>query len=200
MIWPIKNIGIGHISITQRFGENPQIYKKFGMDGHNGIDIGADLKTPVYASHDGSLKFLHDTDGNGNLQGYGMYAEITAPDKKTTYAHLSKFEGKNRQVKEGDLIGIVGSTGFSTGPHLHFGIKLLKNGQVQNYNNGYFGSVDPEPYLMNNEFVKVINIKGAVGLVILADTAENLVFLGKAHGKAITINPDGSIQTDYTIA
>jgi hypothetical protein len=52
---------------------------------------------------------------------------------------------------------------------------------------------------MQNEFVKTINIKGAIGLVILADTVENLKFLAKSYNKTITVNPDGTIPTEYRI-
>lgn len=62
---------------------------------------------------------------------------------KSLYAHLSEVKVKvGDKVKRGKVIGLSGSTGFSTGPHLHFGIKL-KDADI---NNGYLGYSDPNPY------------------------------------------------------
>lgn len=158
LLWPIKDLVSYQIYqiydrlpyISQVFGEHPEVYAQFGINGHNGIDIAAAIGTPIYAAHDGTIKFLKDIK-DGKLVGYGNYAEITDSEKKTVYGHMSKFEGSNRDVKAGDIIGYVGSTGFSTGPHLHFGLKPIP----QDINNGYKGSIDPMPYLkiMNDNIV-----------------------------------------------
>lgn len=153
LLWPIKDLVSYQIFqiydrlpyISQGFGENPQIYAPFGINGHNGIDIAAAIGTPIYASHSGKITYATQTSG------YGKYAQIKDSEKETTYGHMSKFEGSNRDVKAGDIIGYVGSTGFSTGPHLHFGLKPIP----RDINNGYKGSIDPMPYLkiMNDNIV-----------------------------------------------
>lgn len=85
---------------------------------HNGIDISCAHGTPVYAPADGVVV------KKGYHGGFGNLLEINhGNDVETKYGHLSKFNvSKGQRVKRGDLIGYVGSTGRSTGPHLHFEI------------------------------------------------------------------------------
>jgi hypothetical protein len=70
---------------------------------------------------------------------------------KTIYYHLEKVLVKaGDKIKQGQIIGLADNTGkYTTGSHLHFGLKFLKNGKVENYYNGYFGAVDPAPYFAN---------------------------------------------------
>lgn len=169
MIWPIKNLVSYKVIqiydkkpyISQGFGENPQIYAQFGMKGHNGIDIAADTGTPIYASHAGRVRYTTDTSG------YGGHARITDSEKETIYGHMSKFEGTSRNVKEGDVIGYVGSTGFSTGPHLHFGIKVFPI----NNNNGYSGSIDPMPFLKSMNQTKPYLAKDGKTILLVTPMA-----------------------------
>ena len=90
--------------------------KKF----HAGIDIAAKKGTPVYASSSGEVKTSSfNNNGYGNLIVIDHGSEIT-----TWYGHLDERLVKaNQKVKKGELIGKVGSTGRSTGPHLHFEIR-----------------------------------------------------------------------------
>ena len=87
---------------------------------HLGIDYAAAWGTPVKAAYDGKVIF------RGRKGGYGNVIEIVHKGGyKTLYAHLSKFRRSlrvNKRVKKGEIIGYVGSTGISTGPHLHFGL------------------------------------------------------------------------------
>lgn len=89
---------------------------------HKGIDFAAPTGTPVYAAGDGVITF------SGWRGGYGKYVSVKHNGTYTTaYAHLSAIGVKNGQrVKQGQIIGRVGNTGNSTGPHLHF--EVLKNG------------------------------------------------------------------------
>lgn len=84
---------------------------------HPGVDIKGTLGSPVYAAADGTI-----TQAGWNRGGYGNQVIIDHPDGRSTrYAHLSKIDveiGDN--IKQGQVIGLVGSTGRSTGPHLHF--------------------------------------------------------------------------------
>lgn len=103
---------------------------------HQGVDLAAKLKTPVYATADGIvIQKVKSRKGYGNKitieHGYGY---------KTVYAHLYSFNVKSGQkVKKGDVIGYVGTTGLSTGPHLHYEI-LVDN-----------KSVDPNLYLLYDD-------------------------------------------------
>ncbi len=87
---------------------------------HLGIDYAAPAGTPVKAAYDGKIIF------KGRKGGYGNVIEIAHKGGyKTLYAHLLKFKRgirKNKRVRKGEIIGYVGSTGLSTGPHLHFGL------------------------------------------------------------------------------
>lgn len=95
----------------------------FGMrDGnhHDGIDIKAASGTPIYAASDGTVVYV------GNLRGYGNLVIIRHADRfHTTYAHNQKNMVKvNQRVDTGATIALVGSTGRSSGPHLHFEVRL----------------------------------------------------------------------------
>jgi LysM repeat protein len=115
-VWP--TVGL----ITTYFGERGWASPR----GHAGIDISAPWGTPVRAATDG--KVVGATFSGG---GYGLEILLEhAGGLVTRYAHLSQI-GVNvgERVERGELIGRVGSTGFSTGPHLHF--EVLRNGALQ---------------------------------------------------------------------
>lgn len=87
------------------------------ISGHQGIDLGGRTGNPVYATGDGTVAF-----NNEGVRGYGLQVLIDHGfGYKTRYAHLSKIlVSPGQKVKRGELIGEVGSTGRSTGPHLHY--------------------------------------------------------------------------------
>lgn len=87
-----------------------------GREWHDGIDIAADFGTPVYASGAGTIEV------SGTNGGYGRYIRIDHGNGyKTAYGHMSALIAKEGQkVAKGEIIGLIGSTGYSTGPHLHF--------------------------------------------------------------------------------
>jgi len=93
---------------------------------HHGTDFGARRGTPLLAVNDGRVSFA------GWMGGYGKVVKIRhAGGYESLYAHQSRIRVKRGQrVKKGQIIGYVGSTGRSTGPHLHFGLK--KNGRWVN--------------------------------------------------------------------
>ena len=97
---------------------------------HKGVDFAAKRGTPVYAAGDGKIERAN------RYGGYGKYIRIRHNSQyKTAYAHLYKFAKgirKGNYVKQGSIIGFVGSTGRSTGPHLHYEI-ILNNKQVNPY-------------------------------------------------------------------
>ena len=112
-----KEIGDLIRPIDIKSGYVSQGYSSAFDPDHGAVDIAASTGTPVYASAEGTVeKVAYDSDGYGNYiiidHGNGM---------KTLYAHLSKVEvTKDQKVNQNDQIGLVGSTGHSTGPHLHF--------------------------------------------------------------------------------
>lgn len=100
--------------------------KTQGLHGYNGIDFGARTGTPVYASADGIVIIARYSGWNG---GYGTYVVVTHPNgTQTLYAHLSALTvSQGQAVERGEVIGAVGSTGKSTGSHLHFEVRGAKN-------------------------------------------------------------------------
>ena len=91
------------------------------MKKHKGVDFAAPKGTPIYAAGDGVIEMKQ------RYKGYGKYILIRhANNFKTAYGHMSKFnKTPGGRVKQGKIIGYVGSTGNSTGPHLHY--EVLKN-------------------------------------------------------------------------
>ena len=95
------------------------------MEFHRGLDFAAKRGTPVYATADGIIVLSKWNSG------YGKYIKIDHQNGyKTMYGHLSKWlVRKNMKVKAGDIIGKVGSTGNSTGNHLHYEV-IFNNRKV----------------------------------------------------------------------
>lgn len=93
-------------------------YTKF----HSGVDFAAPKGTPIYAAGDGTVKIA------GWVNGYGKFIELGHANKyETAYAHMSAFAKGIRpgvRVRQGQVIGYVGTTGRSTGPHLHYEIHI----------------------------------------------------------------------------
>ena len=126
--------GVGRVS--QWFGEHPAQYARFGLAGHNGVDYAARLGTPVLAAHAGVVQVGSDPGG------YGEYVRVIGARVVTLYGHLSQVAvPAGAGVAQGQVLGAVGSTGNSTGPHLHFGLKI--NGMR---NPAYLGWCDPVPF------------------------------------------------------
>jgi len=119
-IYPIQNR-----QITSRFGMRRDPISGV-MSFHTGIDLRADIGTPVVASLDGVISVT------GENRIYGRYIIMTHPNGyKTLYAHLNSFSVKQGdRVARGRKIGESGNTGYSTGPHLHFSIYDRNNNLV----------------------------------------------------------------------
>jgi murein DD-endopeptidase MepM/ murein hydrolase activator NlpD len=140
---PLQNTAKDNLQVrpfvTQGFGERPEYYKKYGMNGHNGIDFRAPVGTPIFAGFEG---IAHVTD-SGNV-GYGLHVEIWKPNGKLLTAHLSKvFIKDGQKVYMGDKIGLSGNSGDSSAPHLHVTAKKTDDqGKTLDYNNGFLGAYD----------------------------------------------------------
>jgi len=132
-------------TVLQTFGGSPEIYVRFGLIGHNGIDYGCPVGSPVVASAAGVVTKI-DTEADG----YGLHVRIqhpngSKPEYRTIYAHLSEVGCKlNQKVAQGEQIARSGNSGFSTTPHVHFELR-----PEPQQNNGYNGAVDPTPYFEN---------------------------------------------------
>jgi murein DD-endopeptidase MepM/ murein hydrolase activator NlpD len=111
---------INYRKITSKFGyRNHPITKKRSF--HAGLDLSAPMHTPIYATADGVIEYA------GKKGGYGNYILIDHPlGFKTAYGHLNNFQVKKGDyIHKHDIIGYVGNTGRSTGPHLHYEILYL---------------------------------------------------------------------------
>ncbi len=119
---------------------------------HEGIDITASRGTPVYATGDGLV-----VRADASAHGYGNHIRIAHGfGYVTLYAHLSKILVKPGQfVHRGDLIGLVGSTGLSTAPHLHYEVRF--NGKPVNPVNFYYNDMTDKEYQMMIEQAKNAN-------------------------------------------
>ena len=102
-----------------------------GRRNHKGVDLAAPSGTPVYATADGMV-------GRADwYSSYGLYVQIEhGAELETRYAHLSQIAvAAGDRVRKGDLIGYVGTTGRSTGPHLHYEVRVAGD------------AVNPLPYM-----------------------------------------------------
>ncbi len=100
-----------------------------GIHGYNAVDIGAPYGTPIFAAADGEVIISRFASGNPWFGGYGNYMVIEhANGTQTLYAHTSSnIVKRGWNVVKGQVIGYVGSTGKSTGPHVHFEVRGAKN-------------------------------------------------------------------------
>ena len=134
----------GRFTITQLWAENPAFYSRYSYDGralegHNGIDFGTPLGTPILATDAGEVSLTGFEAG-----GFGNYVLLDHGWGQSVYAHLESVTVQTGQsVARGAVLGRAGNTGNSTGPHLHFAIRI--HPYVRN--DGWGGYSDPLPYL-----------------------------------------------------
>lgn len=137
-IQPINNIDLTRIASGYGYRSDPFTKaRKF----HYGMDFTAPRGTPIYATGDGIV-----TRADSRSTGYGNHIRIDhGYGYVSLYAHLYKYNvKKNQKVVRGDLIGFVGSTGRSQGPHLHY--EIFKDGNRINPTNFYYGSLTAQEY------------------------------------------------------
>ncbi len=137
-IMPISNKDLSHTPSGFGWRMHP-IYKISKM--HTGMDFTASLGTIIYATGDGIVEVA-----DSESAGYGSHVVINhSYGYETLYGHMSKILVKKGQhVQRGEKIGLVGSTGTSTGPHCHY--EVIKNGQKINPVNYYFLDLSPQEY------------------------------------------------------
>jgi ABC-type multidrug transport system fused ATPase/permease subunit len=137
-IIPIKNVEIQRIS--SHFGRRTDPFYKV-QKFHSGIDFSAPVGTNIYCTGDGVVEQV--VLGNS---GYGNYVVINhGYGYKTRYAHLKKaLVKKGQKVTRGEKIALVGNTGKSTAPHLHY--EVIKNDKAINPVDFFFNDLTPEEY------------------------------------------------------
>lgn len=134
--------------LSSPFGiRNDPIYNVPKM--HTGLDFTAPTGSKIYASGDGIIETMEFSSG-----GYGNHIIINHGfGYKSHYAHLNEFKTKiGKKVKRGELIGLVGSTGKSTAPHLHY--EVIKNGNKIDPINFFFSDITPDQYAQMIEKAK----------------------------------------------
>jgi murein DD-endopeptidase MepM/ murein hydrolase activator NlpD len=135
----------GSFGIGQLWGENPQIYNRITYDGvplkgHNGIDFLTPTGTNIVATADGVVQEAVFNDPSG----FGHYVKLGHSWGESIYAHLEAIAVQvGQRVGRGQVIGRSGSTGFSSGPHLHFAIRINPYSRTD----GWGGFSDPLPYM-----------------------------------------------------
>ena len=130
--WPVDNP-----YITQYFG-----YTKFALSGayngnqHNGMDLGAPIGTKIYAPLTGTVRMIGNTDAVPGCYSWGKWALIDHPNGLSSmFAHMSQIAvSPGQSVKTGEVVGYIGSTGYSTGPHLHFTLYVTAGVSVKQFN------------------------------------------------------------------
>jgi len=137
-IQPVSNEDLTRMASGYGYRTDP-VYKTTKF--HAGMDFTAPRGTPIYATGDGKV-----IQADAANRGYGNHVRIDhGYGYVTLYAHMSKFNCKvGQQVKRGDVIGYVGNTGKSLGPHCHYEVR--KNGEPINPVNFYFNDLTPEQY------------------------------------------------------
>lgn len=147
---PLRRTGTG-VSIPSRMPvEGVKLTSGYGMRvhpvlggrrQHQGIDLAAPTGTPVYATADGVVSKAEW------FSSYGLYIAVEhGGDIQTRFGHLSRLNVyAGQEVKKGDLIGYIGSTGRSTGPHLHYEVRIAGT------------AVNPLPYMQAENFRNAIN-------------------------------------------
>jgi len=115
-----------------------------GRRAHKGIDLAAPTGTPIYATADGTVSKAEW------FSSYGLYVSLEhGGEIQTRYGHMSRVSVlSGQQVKKGDIIGYVGSTGRSTGPHLHYEVRIAGN------------AVNPLPYMQSVDLLSGAGGKG----------------------------------------
>ncbi len=140
----------GSFGVSQLWGENPDFYRQFNYDdvalqGHNGIDFLTPVGSLIFAVDGGEVSSTGFEPG-----GFGNFVLLRHPWGESIYAHLDSIGVQSGQiVGRGQYIGRSGNTGGSTGPHLHFAIRVNPYERTD----GWGGYSDPLPYLASQSYV-----------------------------------------------
>lgn len=155
----------GNFGIAQLWGENPGFYSQYNYDGvallgHNGVDFLAPSGTLLYAVDAGEVARTGFEEG-----GFGNFILIRHAWGESLYAHLQSIAvSEGQPVARGQFIGVSDNTGGSTGPHLHFAVRI----NPYNRADGWGGFTTPLPYLPPTSFTLPVDILDPATLSIAA--------------------------------
>lgn len=143
MRWPVDKV-----YVTQGWGADPGTYARFGLKGHNGIDLRLHDKSgnrattaEVFAPHSGKV-----IETGFDAKGYGNYLKIENSKEGSILAHLKSFNvSVGQSVAEGKLVAMANNTGFSSGAHLHWGYYPIPRYR----DNGYSGTINQKDLIGN---------------------------------------------------
>lgn len=127
--WPLSNV-----RITQKFGNTAFAQSgAYNGKGHNGVDFGVSVGTSVMSALSGTIAGTGNTDAFSGCYSYGKWVLVRHNNGLSTlYAHLSSIlVSPGDTVETGDIIGLSGNTGYSTGPHLHFSVYVSEAVQIR---------------------------------------------------------------------
>jgi murein DD-endopeptidase MepM/ murein hydrolase activator NlpD len=151
--WPLDSV-----RVTQSFGNTA--FAKSGAyngKGHNGIDLAAQVGTPLKAALSGTVVGTGNTDAVRGCYSFGKWVMIKHSNGLSTmYAHMSQINVSSGQsVATGQLIGYTGETGYATGPHLHFGVYVSSATQIVT-----LGSVTKSSSACSNAVMPIVPLSG----------------------------------------
>jgi len=160
--------------ITQEFGVNEDYYKKWGLKGHEGLDVVPTSSDWTIFSLPWKGKVVKDIDMASRGGNYGIFCTIWYPDINEAWQYCHESANKvwvGQDLAPGAPIGTMGSTGNSTGAHLHVNrFEVDSRGYRLNKNNGFMGGIDPLPFLqqtMGEEVVEQVDEYKEEGIRLL---------------------------------
>lgn len=138
---------VEHMMLTSSFGVRSDPFNGHRR-AHKGIDIPGPVGTPIYATADGIVG------RSERVNGYGNMVEINHGNGiETRYGHMSKLiVAANQRVRRGQVIGLMGSTGRSTGSHLHYEVRIDGD------------AVNPMPFIQSSDYLLALNSKPPVAM------------------------------------
>jgi hypothetical protein len=175
--------------VTQGWGLRPEFYGRYRVDGvplkgHNGIDYGTPVGSNILAVDRGRVVEVAN-----DVNGYGLYVKLVHDWGESLYAHLSvQLVTVGTTVSPGQIIGKSGNTGNSSGPHLHFGMRVAPF----NRKDGWGGYTNPAPYLSNTAPVVVQEEEDVLNAIKMAadETGLDWRLLASLAWAESSFNPD----------
>ncbi|MEZ4832471.1 MAG: M23 family metallopeptidase [Caldilineaceae bacterium] len=143
--------------VSQLWGDNPDFYKQFTYDGvplrgHNGIDFSMPIGTPIATSDEGRVLTV-----GASPAGFGNWVMVDHRWGQSVYAHMNRVTVREGEtVRRGDVLGESGNSGTSTGPHLHFSIRITPYYR----GDGWGGYCDPLPFMEVEKLIIPAGIRG----------------------------------------
>jgi murein DD-endopeptidase MepM/ murein hydrolase activator NlpD len=181
---------------------NPAMYAKFGLKGHDGIDIACPTGTEIVSPCDGWVvgdDFNATTYGNKvSILGTDNFLHLLGHTSSDIYAGNTQtnLHDRSRPIKAGDKVALSGNTGNSTGPHCHWGVyEYDENLNKLNANNGFFGAIDPRIWLAKGNTMKLVK-DGNTVFIVAGD--KNKVKIGLGDEATLALFGDEPLNFEST--